>query len=356
MYPWFLLLNTGWLVVPLFFALSGYLITQILYSTKGRAGYFKVFYGRRALRVFPLYYLTILICFAIVAWKHWSWNWHTLGFFFYLQNFTRHSSLYLLGGRINTAHFWSLAVEEHFYLIWPLVVWLCSSREQLLKCCYAILIMCFAVRVAWPLFGPYGFPIQLAYTSTLTRVDAIICGAIVALLTDEYDITEWMKRTAAAVIVIGVAILLYQAVRNGHSMPEDYFSVVAMTPLANAIATSLLILLLREDTWLSRSCSQSWICKLGRLSYGLYVFHELYCEYFVHSVIPRWSPACGAFLAELLGMSVAFAITLGLAVVAYYLIERPGQMAKRLLNYGAKTATQGMPTADKLDELVNVHG
>ena len=338
LYPWFLLMSAGWLVVPLFFALSGYLITQILYDSKGRGGYFRVFYGRRALRVFPLYYLTVFICFAIVAMNRWSWNWHAWGFLFYLQNFARNSNLYVLGNRINTAHFWSLAVEEHFYLVWPVVVYLCASRKQLLRCCYGILIACFAMRIAWPLLDSFQIPLQLAYSSTLTRVDAIICGAIIALATKDRGIPEWLKRSAIVTIFAGLALLSQQAVVHGHSKPDDYMSIVCMTPVANAIATALLILLLCEETWLSHVCRNKLICKLGSLSYGLYVFHFLYCDYFVHTFAPHLGRVCGPFLASLLTMLLAFGLTLTLAVLAYRFIELPGQRAKRYLSYGSPQA------------------
>jgi peptidoglycan/LPS O-acetylase OafA/YrhL len=355
LYPWFLLLNAGWLVVPLFFALSGYLITQILYNSKGRTGYFKVFYGRRALRVFPLYYLTTLVCFAIVAYKHWRWNWHYLGYFAYLQNLTRHQNFFALGNHIDTTHFWSLAVEEHFYLVWPVVIWLCSGRKQLLRCCYGVLIGCFAVRVAWPLFESFGYAPQLAYVSTFTRVDGIICGAIVALATREHGISEWLKRASIVTVCVGIAILFYQGVTFGHSKPEDYVGIVWMTPLANVIATALLVLLLREETWLSRVSSKKWICKLGSMSYGLYLFHYLYRGYFMNTLVAELTPACGAFLASLLSMALAFAITWVLAFVAFHLIELPGQKAKRYLNYGPRTSAAPASPAETGEELVNVY-
>ena len=340
LYPWFLLMSTGWLVVPLFFALSGYLITQILYDSKERNGYFRVFYGRRALRVFPLYYLTLAVCYAMVAFNHWSWNWHALGFLFYLQNFARNSNLYVLGNHINTAHFWSLAVEEHFYLVWPVVVWLCSSSKQLLKCCCWVLIGCFTMRIAWPLLNAFQIPLQFAYTSTLTRVDGIICGAMIALYAKEHGIPEWLKRLAIVTVVFGLAVLFYQALLHGHSKPQDYFSIVWMTPLANAIATGLLVLLLCEETWLSHVCSRRWICKLGSLSYGLYVFHFLYCDYLVHTIVPRWSLVCGAPLAEILVMLLGFGLSLALALLAHRFIELPGQRAKRYLRYGPEESTR----------------
>ena len=354
-YPWFLLLNTGWLVVPLFFALSGYLITLILYNSKGRAGYFHVFYGRRALRVFPLYYLTVLSCFAIVAYKHWWWSWHYIGYLFYLQNLTHHANFYVLGNHIYATHFWSLAVEEHFYFIWPIVIWFCSSRRQMLRCCYMVLVACFTIRVAWPHFASFGYPLQFAYCSTFTRVDGIICGAIVALRTMDHGISDRLKRTAISTTFVGVAILAYQGIVFGHSKPQDYTSIVWMTPLANTIATALLILLLREETWLSRVCSKRWICKLGSLSYGLYVFHFLYCDYFVHTLVPLWVPMYGVFLANLLSMSLAFCITWAMAALTYRLIELPGQKAKRYLNYGPRNSVRRQSALNVDERFVNVY-
>src|SRR5580698_6867484 len=118
-----LITNAGWSGVDLFFVLSGFLITGILIDTKEAQNYFSSFYARRMLRIFPLYYavLTLLVIVALHPTQ--------IYYYLYLSNW-----LILLkdGWQPNVAgHFWSLAVEEQFYLIWPLCVWLLPKRYRL---------------------------------------------------------------------------------------------------------------------------------------------------------------------------------------------------------------------------------
>src|SRR5262249_2846553 len=118
------ILARGWMGVDLFFVLSGFLITGILLDSRGADGYFSSFYARRFLRIFPLYYGFLALWFLVLAYVFGSaysdlfarerqvWFWS------YTANWGRPDELGALG------HFWSLAIEEQFYLVWPLVVWL----------------------------------------------------------------------------------------------------------------------------------------------------------------------------------------------------------------------------------------
>ena len=126
----------GWSGVQLFFVLSGFLITGILLDTRPTPHYFRNFYIRRALRIFPLYYVTLAVAFIVLPaldrmpqvyagdYPHQAFLW------LYLSNW-RHD----IGGGFS--HYWSLALEEQFYLVWPLVVFFCS-RPTLLKICIGL--------------------------------------------------------------------------------------------------------------------------------------------------------------------------------------------------------------------------
>src|SRR6266550_2788258 len=146
--------DLGWSGVDLFFVLSGFLITGLLIDAKGSAGYFKVFYARRALRILPLYYGTLVVMFVlpylltsvmnptyITPFRDQIWYWG------YLQNYH-----YLTNAWSDIAGpFWTLAIEEQFYLVWPLVV-LLLSRKHLLRLCFAVIVGALlyrAGRVYW---------------------------------------------------------------------------------------------------------------------------------------------------------------------------------------------------------------
>ena len=110
----------GWMGVNLFFVLSGFLITGILLDSKPKADYYRTFYIRRALRILPLYYavLLLLAVLARTGWVNRQASWAFLGLsFFYLSNVT-----VLFGVPMQYGVLWSLAVEEHFYLLWPAAV------------------------------------------------------------------------------------------------------------------------------------------------------------------------------------------------------------------------------------------
>src|SRR5579871_2260754 len=127
-HPWvnvfYYLEQIAWMGVPAFFVLSGYLIGGILFNSRNREGFFRVFYGRRVLRILPVYYGTLLIvaCLGLkdgvhlnsLFWSH----------FIYIQNLLPHYSDDGFVPHFTILHFWSLAIEEQFYLTWPIVVWL----------------------------------------------------------------------------------------------------------------------------------------------------------------------------------------------------------------------------------------
>jgi peptidoglycan/LPS O-acetylase OafA/YrhL len=161
--------------VSLFFVLSGFVITRILINNRNENNYFRQFYWRRALRIFPLYYLFLLCWYfvlpLIVAQPIVPFN-KQFQFYLYLQNFD------WLTGLSETAplhpfHFWSLAVEEHFYLIWPLVVYL-TPTQKLSKVIISIVILIIPVKI---FFLSHNISINKI---TFTRIDQILLGSLLA--------------------------------------------------------------------------------------------------------------------------------------------------------------------------------
>src|SRR5262249_13935552 len=122
-------LDVGWIGVQLFFVLSGFLITGILLDTRERPDYFRGFFVRRVLRIFPLYYAALIGTLIAGDTSIWLWT--------YLSNFHPNTAL---------PHFWSLAVEEQFYLVWPVVVWF-AGRRGVLAVGSVMVIAAIAARV-----------------------------------------------------------------------------------------------------------------------------------------------------------------------------------------------------------------
>ena len=204
----------GWSGVDLFFVLSGFLITGILYDTKGTECYFRNFYIRRCLRIFPLYYGVLVLSFVVfprvvisepssassqslLADQSWYWT--------YLINV----KIALEGWpKVNfIAHFWSLAVEEQFYFVWPLLVFL-WRRETLVKVCVACVVVALGLRIGFAFIGQ-DLP---AYVLLPSRMDALAIGGLLALLArDPRGLSVW-RRSACVVGVVAGSVLVVLAV------------------------------------------------------------------------------------------------------------------------------------------------
>jgi len=172
--------------VDIFFVLSGFLITGILWDMRHANHRWRNFYVRRALRIFPLYY-GLFLCFLFTTpLFHWQWHWTHLSYVFYLQNFVRflphlkYEPENLLPTTLG--HLWSLAIEEQFYLLWPLLVFRVSSLESLIRIAWCIVAGCLLLRITLLLSLPHSIlDNYFIYRCTFTRIDALAVGGLGAL-------------------------------------------------------------------------------------------------------------------------------------------------------------------------------
>ncbi len=270
-------LGYGWCGVDMFFALSGFLITGILLKARGQPHFFRNFYARRTLRIFPLYYgclsaiLVVLPAAGVVlertpAPPSEAWQW------FYGTNL-----LVALQGSWNTglvlfpfAHFWSLAVEEHFYLVWPLLVCFTAPR-QLGALCLALIVGAGLLRTGY-FFSTHDW--IASYVWTPFRIDTLALGSLAAvLLAQTPDRAALRIRAARALWVCGALLVL--AIATGHAARDDRFVPAAgFSLLAAFFAALVLSTALSPATHpLARFLSTPVLRFFGRYSYGLYVFH-----------------------------------------------------------------------------------
>src|SRR5581483_10365332 len=183
----------GWMGVDLFFVLSGFLISGILLDTRESGNYFKAFYARRILRIFPLYYTVLTLVLVRASFIHPRPNSVPVVadeklYYLYLVNW-----LTLWNGpwRANfLGHFWSLAVEEQFYLLWPLCVWL-FVRRKLTRLAVIVSMLSLAVRVAWV---AYAGPGQAIVMATVTRMDSLLCGALSAIVFRDVNVLRVLRK------------------------------------------------------------------------------------------------------------------------------------------------------------------
>lgn len=268
----------GWTALDLFFVLSGFLITGILLDTRGEPRRWSNFVARRALRVFPLYYAVLIGLFVLLPRiVHWSnpdfatllanqrWYWS------YTVNL-------LIGAHgvaatpLYTAHFWSLSIEEQFYLIWPLVVWTCS-RRTLLRVAALIALAGFAFRLALVLHDP-GHA-RAAYFLTPGRLDSLMMGGALAVWARSPGGLARFRTAAPWVFGTGAfALLLLGVLRDGLGTGDPVVAVVAY-PLLAVVFGALLVMALTGSPFgrLGRALRSRALGKWGTYSYGIYILH-----------------------------------------------------------------------------------
>jgi peptidoglycan/LPS O-acetylase OafA/YrhL len=277
--------SAGAVGVDLFFALSGFLITGILYDSTADTGYFRKFYIRRALRIFPLYYGVLAVLLVVTPWVGIAWrgmDWVLLG---YLQNTDVNGPFYefQMGPGLSLDHFWSLAVEEQFYLVWPLVVFVVRNRRQLLWICAGLSMAAPLLRFALALHGTDPDYIN---RSTFCRMDTLLLGAMLALAVRG---REGVLRASRGVFwsaagVLGVVSLGWMLVGGGGQARFADAAFLAVRYSLGAVAAAALIgWSLETGTTVRRVFEGRTLRFFGRYSYGLYVFHFLALAYLIRT-------------------------------------------------------------------------
>ena len=346
LYPLFLIKQIAWIAVPMFFVLSGYLICGILIDTRDKEGYFKVFYTRRILRVFPPYYIALVFIGVVGLLGHVSLDYRYYVHFFYIQNLLPAYPDLAWLGTLRLGHLWSMAVEEQFYLLWPLVVWLCPNKRVLLRVTVLFVGASCAIRFAshWA-----NISAMRVYTWTPTRLDAILLGALLAIVRRD-AIYKKLEPLGKYIALAGIVTLMAVAAVTGDSWPiKTHLRAALLIPLVNVLSAGLILGVLEPGSFLCRACSQRWICWLGSRSYGLYLFHFLFLDWLARfgSQLAMHMPRR---LAYLLGIALAFSFTLVLAAVCYTFVEQPAMNLKRFFPYGRGESIPGGPGGAQTDQ------
>lgn len=268
-----LLLNFGWVGVQLFFVLSGFLITNILLSTKHTNNYFRSFFGRRAVRIFPLYYVCLflgLVAYPLVTGASVDGAENQIWLWTYLSNWTGP-----FGGGVGLyPHMWSLAIEEQFYLVWPLVVYFLGHRG-LLRFCVALVVIALGARIGVRVLE---LPVEAAYQFTICRIDAIALGALAALaFRSNKTMAVVAGHRTSLRIAVAFGLVLTVIATNG----APRVGILSQTYGYTLFAILFAILVLdvahsrgRKSDWLSRALGVSALRSAGTFSYAAYVFHK----------------------------------------------------------------------------------
>jgi peptidoglycan/LPS O-acetylase OafA/YrhL len=344
--------NYGSYGVELFFVLSGFLITGILYDARNEPYYFRNFYMRRVLRIFPLYYGVLALVFFVAPLISWlrgptldylverqAWAW-LYAINIYIAKNGEWSFSYL-------DHFWSLAIEEHFYLFWPLVVFVLARRPRaLIAVSLAIALCAMLGRLTGSLMG---LPWWTTYTLTPFRLDGLALGGFLAVTARQPGGLECLKRVApvAATAVAGLMAVTFVWTRL---ISREGLELIL--PVRAALILLLLACLLvgaltaSERSSLSRFFRSRSLVLLGTYSYGLYVYHHFISYYMTSNrtdlVLAGWlgSHLAAVALQATLGMSASLAA----AYLSYEFFEKRFLRMKRLFET-AKEPTTPRPAA-----------
>jgi peptidoglycan/LPS O-acetylase OafA/YrhL len=301
----------GWMGVDLFFVLSGFLITGILLDTKPDQAYFRNFYARRCLRIWPLYYSVLLVMFVLVPLLHpqnaaeifqrsspwWSYP-------FFLQNFLV-ADPSLTAGPLGVS--WSLAVEELFYLVWPAFVRFLSVR-QLRAAAWSVVLLSPFLRL---FFVSHNW---LIYTNPFCRIDGLMAGALLAILVRKSGFVP-----ARFVFPARLAVLLGGPLAIAVELHNDRWLTFSLDTLA--FTGFVYLAMFSGNAWFKACMTNRFLIFTGTISYGLYLLHKLPFDTFKILSFYEAYPRLTFWVSLILSYALAFA--------SWKLLEQPFLRLKR---------------------------
>jgi peptidoglycan/LPS O-acetylase OafA/YrhL len=291
--------------VDVFFVLSGYLITGILLNGREEPGLFQHFYRRRIQRIFPSYFLCLLWV-TLFAWRYWS---HVVPWYvFFAGNIEL--ALHAVSRKGPLGVYWSLAVEEHFYFLWPFLV-LRLRRRNLVYCLASIVILSPMARAlaehfaSGELFIPYLTPF---------RLDGLALGSLLAIFCSSPEWVRRFRRWSLPVMVGGFGLVVVS-----HDLLPS-LAALRMFRLTGVVAGSaglIYVLVYNQLPWLTWILQRWPLRALGAISFTLYLIQEPMTHTFVW-LAARWHYTHGLRISV---ASVLFAVAY--AAVSWQWMEKP---------------------------------
>ena len=314
-FPFINIFQIGWVAMDYFFVLSGFLITGILVDSVEKKNYLKNYLGRRVLRVFPVYYLFLILMFLIIPnifpalFDQYGYlQSKQIWFWLYAQNWL--FSFEGFPNKLYLSHLWSMAVEEQFYLFWPFIIWFLRGKKLIYFCVLAI-PFAFFFRLYG---GNWGLVFPFQYVNTLSRMDSLLIGALIFLLLRYHkNLLEVLALPVFIITVLGLMACIY-------ILKATYFAkLVPAYSLVDFMAgASLVFCISRTSNWIKRFFSIPFFVFVGKYSYGTYMVHYplylvLYERYGVHASTP---------IKIIIGI-FSILLSFGLAVLSFHFFETP---------------------------------
>ena len=360
-YGWRLTKMEGaWIGVDISFVLSGFLITGILYDSKAVEHCLRNFYIRRSLRILPLFY-GVWILIAVLNLKfHWDW---TLAWVFWPANlgnfarfifFTRANVLHMDILRscaaaprwlpyVYIGHFWSLAVEEQFYLFWPFIVLRCKSQRQLIHVCLCFIAGAFLLRLLLAILVSEALlRAELIQRLSVTRIDSQIWGGLLALLL-RTSAKAWLSANRTR-LTVGAMLLFCGTTLLRTQGYAPHLVLAATYTVIPVLAAVLIHECTHAEGTIARCFNVLILRRLGIISYGFYVFHDLPhgFYYYVASHTPYLQRT-----PELSTAMIALPSTIVISLISWRYIETPLLRVKKRWSPPAQKSHASLTDADR---------
>jgi peptidoglycan/LPS O-acetylase OafA/YrhL len=324
------LASQGWLGVDLFFILSGFLITGILMDARESAHALRNFYARRVLRIVPVYVLFVMFSLWLagpigtsspdeVAQLHqtqaWYWT-YSLNILIALRNWSAIT--------FPTGHLWSLAVEEQFYLLWPLAVLLMSPLmlRRTALACIAGAELC---RIAFVLAGVDG---HVNFVLLPTRMDTLAAGAFLACAYRDPALWSRVLRARQSLSLLALVLVLATILYRHTIDNQESFEQLVFFPATVALGVVIVSSAAAGNAWLSNRT----LGFIAKISYGMYVWHLVVMRLILTKVsVPETDAplAWWSFYAIMMGGTICGTIVV--ALISWYAFERPFLALKRFV-------------------------
>jgi peptidoglycan/LPS O-acetylase OafA/YrhL len=296
--------------------------------------YFRNFYARRSLRIFPLFYGVLFLLVALTPLLHLHWRPGHLLEFVYLGNVMGHydPSLNDLPPAVTLVHLWSLAVEEQFYMLWPLVVLATPGRKTLLKLCCGIMAAAFLLRCFLLLKFPQHAQ-EWCYGELPTHCDGLLCGAIGAILIRKFDLSLIVRRSILPWILSGGGLLAL-TIQNGAMNYHNVGMTMVGYPLMGVFFGCTLMKTIQPGSALSCIGRSRPLRFFGRYSYGMYIYHRLFTPELSRLLVPLQRLFHSLAVGGVAFVLIVLGLTCAVSVLSYELYERRWLKLKSRFSYG----------------------